>query len=157
MKKMTPDHFRNLIFGAEDSLVSTLGLLFGITSVAGFTRQQIFIAGLIAIVVEATSMGAGSFLSESSADEFENKKSRSPVIDGIIMFFAYFIFGFVPLTPYIVLELHQARYVSIFVTLITLFALGYTPKKSAKSGLKMAIVAGIAASIGYGVAHIFSV
>lgn len=147
-----------MVFGAEDSLVSTLGILYGVTSVGTFSRQQIFLTGLIAIAVEATSMGAGSFLSESSANEVENKSGKSlPVIDGIIMFLSYFLFGFVPLTPYILFEPMIARKISVIATLVALFALGFTPKKSLKSGIKMAVVAGLAATIGYFVGHIFSI
>ena len=157
MKKLSTDEMRNFIFGAEDSLVSTLGVLFGVASAGTFSKTQIFITGLITIVVEAMSMGAGSFLSESSANELDGAKNHKPVIDGVIMFFAYFVFGFIPLTPYLLLETNTARYVSITATIITLFVLGYIPSKKAKSGLKMAMVAGFAALVGFTIAHIFSV
>lgn len=157
MKKLNVDQFRNLIFGAEDSLVSTLGVLYGITSVSGFSRQQIFLTGLITIVVEATSMGAGSFLSESSADEVQKNTERSPVKDGIIMFLAYFTFGFIPLTPYLLLDVSMARPVSVLASVVALFILGYIPTKRAKAGFKMATVAGLAALLGYIVAHIFRI
>lgn len=157
VRKLNSDQFRNFIFGAEDSLVSTLGILFGIASAGEFNQHQIFLAGIIAIVVEATSMGAGSFLSESSAMEIDGDTKLSPLTDGIIMFFSYFLSGFIPLTPYLLLEVGSAKYVSILFTLLALFILGYLPAKSPKSGLKMALVAGTAAGIGFLVAHIFSV
>ena len=31
LKKINQDYFRNMIFGAEDGLVSTVGILFGIS------------------------------------------------------------------------------------------------------------------------------
>ena len=153
--KLTPDYFRNMIFGAEDSLVSTVGLLFGITAVAGFSKEQIFATGLIAIAVEATSMGAGSFLSESSTNEVHGDQAQSPVIDGIIMFFAYFFAGFIPLAPYLLLEIEVARYVSVAITIVALFVLGYIPAKNFKSGMKMALVAGVAALFGVTIAYFF--
>jgi len=157
VKKLNSEEYRNFIFGAEDSLVSTLGILFGIASAGGFTKHQIFLAGIIAIVVEATSMGAGSFLSESSSMEIEENKKLNPVKDGIIMFFSYFLSGFIPLAPYLLFEISTAKYISVAVSLTALFLLGYIPTKKPGSGLKMVVVAGAAACIGFLVAHIFSV
>jgi VIT1/CCC1 family predicted Fe2+/Mn2+ transporter len=157
MKKLNSNQFRNFIFGAEDSLVSTLGILFGIASAGEFTRHQIFLAGIIAIVVEATSMGAGSFLSESSAMEIDKRTNLDPLKDGLIMYFAYFFSGFIPLTPYLLLEVNTAKYVSVLASLVALFILGYLPAKNPKSAIKMALVAGAAATIGFLVAHIFSI
>jgi hypothetical protein len=51
---------RNFIFGSEDSLVSTVGLLAGIVS-AGIERKEIIISGIVLICVEAFSMSIGSF------------------------------------------------------------------------------------------------
>ena len=59
---------RNFIFGAEDSLVSTVGLLAGVAS-AGIPRKDIIISGVVLIFVEAFSMGVGSFLSERTTEE----------------------------------------------------------------------------------------
>jgi len=156
MLKLNRDQMRNFIFGAEDSLVSTMGVLFGIASAGEFTQQQIFLAGLITIVVEATSMGAGSFLSESSAKEIDGRTKMAPVADGIIMLFAYFFAGFIPLTPYLIFSVTTGKYISVIASLLSLFILGFLPTKRLRSGLKMAIVAGVAASIGFIVAHIFS-
>ncbi|MFC1722374.1 VIT1/CCC1 transporter family protein [Patescibacteria group bacterium] len=157
MKKLTSDYYRNLIFGVEDSLVSTLGVLFGITSVAGFSKRQIFLTGIITVVVEASSMGAGSFLSESTANELEGSKIKNPILDGIIMFFAYFFAGFIPLTPYIILPVAQARYVSVAITIVALYLLGFIPAKNHKSGIKMALVAGFAVLVGFMVAYFFRI
>lgn len=156
MKKLTPDQFRNFVFGAEDSLVSTMGVLFGIASASGFTPHQIFVAGIITIVVEATSMGAGSFLSESSTKEVDRRIRMAPISDGLIMFLSYFFAGFIPLAPYLLMDVSLARYASIGASLLSLFVLGFLPTKNLKSGIKMAVIAGFAAAIGFLVAHVFS-
>jgi len=157
MKKLTTDQMRNFIFGAEDSLVSTLGILFGIASANEFNNHQLLVAGLITIVVEATSMGAGSFLSEESAIEIDGRKKLTPLSDGIIMFFSYFFAGFIPLAPYLFFDTSTARYVSVGASLLALFILGYIPNKKARSGFKMALVASFAALLGFIVANIFVV
>ena len=70
MKKIPKDsfahYFSSFIFGVEDSLVSTVGLLSGV-AVAGVNRSGIFVTGVILIFVEAFSMGVGNFLSEDFA------------------------------------------------------------------------------------------
>lgn len=56
---------RDLVFGLEDSLVSTLGVVVGVA--AGTSDPQVVIlTGVVLVVVEALSMAAGSFLSAKS-------------------------------------------------------------------------------------------
>jgi len=63
-------YVRNFVFGVEDSLVSTVGLLSGIAS-AGASTATIFLTGTVLIFVEAFSMAVGSYLSEESVEEYE--------------------------------------------------------------------------------------
>lgn len=148
-------YIRNSIFGVEDSLVSTVGLLSGV-AVAGVPKSTILLVGIVLIFVEAISMAAGSFLSEQSVREYTTKEksaSRLAVVGGIIMFFSYFVSGFIPLFPYLIFEVEIAFWVSIFISFLTLFILGaYSAKvfgaKIWKSGLRMLFVGGLAISIG---------
>lgn len=56
---------RELIFGLEDSLVSTLGVVVGVG--AGTADAKVVIlSGIVLVVVEALSMAAGSFISSKS-------------------------------------------------------------------------------------------
>ena len=64
-------YIRNIVFGVEDSLVSTVGLLSGI-ALGDIPRSTILFTGLVYIFVEAFSMAVGSFLSEESVEEYEN-------------------------------------------------------------------------------------
>lgn len=86
-------YVRNFIFGVEDSLVSTVGLLSGI-AIADVGRSTILLTGMVLIFVEAVSMAAGSFLSESSAENYASKHEsplRLSVPASAIMFFSYFL------------------------------------------------------------------
>ncbi|HTM68870.1 MAG TPA: VIT1/CCC1 transporter family protein [Candidatus Binatia bacterium] len=56
---------RELIFGLEDSLVSTLGVVVGIGAGTQDARVVI-LSGVVLVVVEALSMAAGSFISSKS-------------------------------------------------------------------------------------------
>ncbi len=146
---------RNFIFGVEDSLVSTVGLLAGIAA-ADASRQTILLTGGVLIAVEALSMGVGSLLSESFAEEYVDgkaEKERHSVGGALIMFVSYAIAGFVPLFPYIVLENGLAFYISIFVSVLALFLLGflgarYFGARGYKSGIRMFLLGGGAIGVG---------
>ena len=96
---MQATYFRNFVFGVEDSLVSTVGLLSGI-AIAGVAQKTIFLTGIVLIFVEGFSMAAGSFLSEASAEEYSARQNVSPrhsALAGVVMFVSYFVAGFIPL------------------------------------------------------------
>jgi len=59
---------RELVFGLEDSLVSTVGVVVGVAAGAP-DRGIVLLSGSVLIVVEALSMAAGSFLSSKSHRE----------------------------------------------------------------------------------------
>ena len=158
MKRLNTEYFKNLMFGVEDSLVSTVGVLFGMASASDISQKQILLTGFIVVSVEALSMGAGAFLTETSAHELDGRKLHgdSPLIDGIVMFFSYFIAGFIPISAYFfVKNVEIAKYISLVLSLVALFILGYAPTKKLKSAVRMIIVAGMAASVGFIVAEIF--
>ncbi|MFZ5365528.1 MAG: VIT1/CCC1 transporter family protein [Patescibacteria group bacterium] len=66
------DQIRNVVFGVEDGLISTLGVL---TGIAGGTnnRAVIILSGFVIILVEASSMAAGTFLSSKSENQAKEK------------------------------------------------------------------------------------
>ena len=155
-------YVRNFIFGAEDSLVSTEGLLAGIAS-AGLERSNIVIAGVVLIFVEAFSMGVGSFLSQQTVEEYGKSGSisnRRSLKGGIIMFVSYFAAGFIPLLPYILLDASAAFEVSIIATLVALMFLGMISARTLgtplwRSGLRMLTIGGIAVIMGIVVGVLF--
>src|SRR3989338_10857409 len=105
-RNKSASYIRSFVFGVEDSLVSTVGLLSGV-AITGASAKTIFVTGIVLIFVEAFSMGAGSFLAEHSADDYEFKSApsaRKSMLDGLIMFVSYFIDGFIPLFSYLMTE-----------------------------------------------------
>lgn len=149
-------YVRNFVFGVEDSLVSTVGMLSGV-AVAGLPQSSVFISGLVLIFVEAFSMGVGSYLSEDSTHTTEEKKDV--IKAALIMFTSYFIAGFIPLTPYVLFELQFALPASILLSLVSLFILGLTDatlmrKKLVAGGVKMLVLGGLAIAIGVTVGNL---
>ena len=149
------NYFRNFIFGVEDSLVSTVGLLSGV-AIADVERSTIILSGVVLIFVEAISMAAGSFLSESTAREFSGQKEQSlrpSMTSGAIMFCSYFLAGFIPLSPYLVFSTATAFPASIGASLFALCCLGVVSARLSKTGiarnvLRMVVVGGLAIAVG---------
>lgn len=154
-RKLIAMYIRNFIFGVEDSLVSTVGLLSGI-AIADIPVKTIILTGVVLIFVEAFSMAIGSFLSERSSAEYisgAGRTGRSTAIAGVIMFFSYFIAGFVPLSPYIFTNPQSAFTLSILFSLIALFILGgvsarFSKTSMFKTGMRMLLIGGIAIAVG---------
>ena len=64
---------RELVFGMEDGMVSTLGAITGIAA----ATQDLFttiLAGVVVIAVESISMGVGSYLSSKSVRAIDERK-----------------------------------------------------------------------------------
>lgn len=155
IEKAKVAYFRNFVFGVEDSLVSTVGLLSGV-AIAGMEPKQIFLTGLILIFVEAISMSAGSFLSESSAEEYaaqSEQTTNKSYLSALIMFVSYAISGFIPLLPYVFLPVALAFPISIGAALAALFILGLIGARLSrthlvKGALRMLLIGGVAILVG---------
>jgi VIT1/CCC1 family predicted Fe2+/Mn2+ transporter len=155
VKKTFILYTRNFIFGSEDSLVSTVGLLAGIAS-AGVGRKEIIISGIVLICVEAFSMSVGSFLSERETEESSSnhiEKNSNSVVASVIMLVSYIVCGLIPLSPYFLMNIKQAFWWSIIVSIISLFILGFMSAKILKikvlrTTLRMTIMGGMAIGLG---------
>lgn len=148
-------YYRNFIFGVEDSLVSTVGLLSGV-AIANVNKETILLTGVVLIFVEAFSMAAGSFLSEKSAQEYAQAATAQDgksIVSGLVMFFSYFVSGFVPLSAYLIWPVETALPYSITGSIAALAVLGMASGRLSrssmfKSALRMSLVGGIAIAVG---------
>lgn len=154
-KNVLAEYLRSFVFGALDSLASTVGLLSGI-AIAGVARETIMLTGAILILVEAFSMAMGDFLSEYSSESYMRQaevSSRRSFVAALIMFFSYFLAGFVPLFPYIIIMPERAIWLSIGLSLSALFFLGVfgaiiSNINMLKNGLRMFFIGGAAIFVG---------
>lgn len=155
---------RNLIFGVEDSLVSTVGLLAGLATQAS-TAHQLLVTGTIYVFVEGFSMSVGSFLSEESAEEYEagkGVKHREAITGAGVMFVTFIIAGFIPILPYLIFAGTNALWASIVVSVGLLALLGFVQAKFSKvnpwpRALRAAIFGGLAIGVGVLVGKLFGV
>ena len=148
---------RNFVFGVEDSLVSTVGLLSGIAAV-GTAQETVVLTGVVLIFVEAFSMAVGTFLAEHSAEEavlhiHDGTAEKDSRLAGVIMFVSYFVSGFIPLAPYLLFEGTSALWVSVIASLCALFALGAISARVSRvpiirESLRMLLIGGAAVGVG---------
>jgi len=154
-------YWRNIIFGVEDGLVSTVGLLSGVAA-AGIPKETILITGVILVFVEAFSMGIGSLLTEISVEELQSHREmplRQSILSGIVMFFSYLFAGFVPILPYLLFSTNVALIMSIILSIFALILLGVVSAKIFKvpvvrHSLEIAILGAFAIIIGVLVANL---
>jgi len=153
-KEIHEDYLRSIIFGFQDALVSTTGVIAGVA--AGTSVKEIVIlAGIVTITVEALSMGAGQYMSEKAVHQLDKtgKHTDNLYMVGGLMFTSYFLGGLVPLVPIFLFSLPLSSFISVGAALIGLFVLGYLKAKIVKenplkSALEILVLGGIATAVG---------
>ncbi|MBU1200416.1 VIT1/CCC1 transporter family protein [Patescibacteria group bacterium] len=157
---------REIIFGLEDGIVSTLGVLVGI-AVGTNNKSFVILSGLVIVIVESLSMAAGTYLSNKSELELHlssDKKhpllslfhchSSLPIKESFYMGISYILGGLVSLSGFFFLDPSNAILAAILLSSTTLFIMGFIKGKLAqinplKSGLEMVLVSASASFIGY--------
>ncbi|MBI2020651.1 VIT1/CCC1 transporter family protein [Candidatus Daviesbacteria bacterium] len=163
MHHIHEDYLRSGLFGIQDGLVSTTGVVIGIS--AGVEHKAIIIlAAFVAVTVEASSMAAGQYSSEKAVHQMDRtgKHTDSLILGALIMFFGYLLGGMVPIIPTVLFNQPQARIFAILAAFIGLFILGYTKGhlvkvKPLRSALELFIIGAIATTIGLIVGYLFRV
>ncbi|MPM15420.1 hypothetical protein SDC9_61791 [bioreactor metagenome] len=162
MFKINQDYFRSTVFGFQDALVSTTGIVIGIS--AGVSDKKfIILSALVAISVEALSMGAGQYLSEKSVHDLPASHHHDNLFfGGLIMFLSYLVGGFVPILPIFFFTPPISSILSIVFAFVGLFLLGFFKAKlfSGKvwrSALEMLIIGGLTTLIGLVVGLVFKI
>ncbi len=77
-RKRISAHIREVVFGLEDSFVSTMGAVSGVAVGSG-SVHAVLLAGTVLVAVEALSMAAGSYLSSKAATELYNERMRQDI------------------------------------------------------------------------------
>lgn len=160
--KINQDYLRSLVFGFQDALVSTTGIVVGI-SVGVQNKQFIILSALVAISVEALSMGAGQYLSEKSVHDLPQNRHQDDLLTGsLIMFFSYLIGGFIPILPIFFTLPPISSILSIIFAFTGLFTLGFFKAKLFsgqvwRSAIEMLLIGGLATLIGLAVGLILKI
>lgn len=157
------DYLRSLMFGLQDGIVSTTGVVLGISTGVD-SKAIIILAALVAVTVEATSMAAGQYSSEKAVHQLDKtgKHTDSLLIGAIIMFIAYLIGGSFSIIPVVLLDQPLSKIVAIVSAFIGLFIIGYikgqiVDHKPLRSAAELFVIGSIATTIGIVVGYFLRV
>jgi VIT1/CCC1 family predicted Fe2+/Mn2+ transporter len=151
--KYLPD----LIFGANDGIVTTLAVVSGVVG-ASLSTTVILILGFANLIADGFSMGASNVLSRRS----DAAGGRLPTLSeaayhGVATFIGFAMAGLLPLFAYMLPWFAGYRFeAAVALALITLFAVGagraaFTKRPWLSSGIEMLALGALAAAVAYGV------
>lgn len=149
------------MFGIENSLISTVGLIAGM-SVGTSETRVVVLGAAVAIAIESVAMGVGEYLSDDTVQELDKIKRHpdNPLLSGLLMTLSGTVAGLVPLLPVLILPFPASLVTSIIAALIVLFLIGYIKgrvlhNKPVRGGLKIMIIGGFATALGVVVGMLF--
>ena len=120
------DYLRSLMFGLQDGIVSTTGVVIGIST--GVSNKEIIVlAALVAVTVEASSMAAGQYSSEKAVHQMDKsgRHNDNLHIGALIMFIAYLMGGAFSIVPILVFDQPIAKIFAVASAFTGLFIIGY--------------------------------
>lgn len=154
LKTIHEDYLRSLMFGLQDGVVSTTGVVIGIST--GVENKAIIIlAAFVAVAVEATSMAAGQYSSEKAVHQMDKtgKHTDSLVLGALIMFFAYLLGGAFPILPIVLFPEEIFRILAVISAFAGLFLIGFlkghvVEHKPLRSAMELFAIGSIATIVG---------
>ena len=157
------DYLRSLMFGLQDGIVSTTGVVVGIST--GVSNKEIIVlAAIVAVMVEASSMAAGQYSSEKAVHQMDKngKHTDSLYVGALIMFISYLIGGSFSIIPTVIFDQPIARDIAIVFSFLGLFIIGYVKgqlveHKPLRSAIELLIIGSIATIIGGAVGYFLKV
>ena len=150
----------DLIYGANDGIVTTFAVVSGVTG-AALESRVILILGFANLLAAGFSMGASNFLAIRSDEDARAASGRPPnepfaLRHGGWTFAAFVVAGVVPLLSYVFMPGDRAFPLAVTLTLACLFAVGaarslVTTRNWFKAGAEMLIVGATAAAVAYAI------
>ena len=147
----------NLVYGANDGIITTFAVVAGVAG-AQLSTRAVIILGISNLLADGFSMGASNFLSIRSARALEppndNRAAPTPFRQGTATFVAFIVAGALPLASYIVPMPGSRFALSVFFTLMTLLLVGGARSWVTHGGwwrnaLEMLSVGAVAATVAF--------
>ena len=152
-------YIRDLIYGANDGIITTFAVVAGVTGGA-LSPRTVLIVGVANLFADGLSMGVGNYLSIRSNESARAaqdlpEEEAAPARHGIATMLAFVAAGVLPLLPYAVGVPPVARFaVAIALTFAALFAVGslralVTVDRWWLAGLEMLLLGALVAAAAY--------
>jgi len=158
-------HIGDLVFGANDGIVTTFAVVSGVSG-AALSPHIAIVLGLANLLADGFAMGAGNYLGMRSEQDYQNsigaplrEGSTHALGHGAAIFVAFLLAGSVPLLPFLFVPADWMFPISCVATGATLFVVGslrtlVTRARWFVSGAEMLLVGSIAAAAAYWVGHL---
>ena len=156
-KEILRHYLRDIVYGANDGIITTFAVVAGATGGALSVRAVIVI-GIANLLADGVSMGVGNYLSIRSNESARAairlpEEEASPVRHGAMTFLAFALAGAVPLLPY--LARVPGFHASALLTAAALFGVGaartvVTTARWYTAGFEMLALGGLVAVAAYG-------
>jgi len=150
IRKYLPD----LIYGANDGIVTTLAVISGVVG-ASLSTRVILILGFANLLADGFSMGASNVLARRSETASEIAPLLRSARHGVATFLGFLVAGFVPLAAYVVPWGPSDRFqFAVGMAFVTLFLVGagraaFTNRSALRAGIEMLSIGALATLLAY--------
>ena len=153
-------YIRDLIYGANDGIITTFAVVAGVTGGA-LSPRAVLIVGTANLLADGLSMGVGNYLSIRSHESARAaqdlpEEEAAPAKHGTVTFGAFAVAGGLPLLPYAFGAAPDLGFgLSVVITFAALFAVGalrslVTVDRWETAGLEMLLLGALVAVAAYG-------
>lgn len=162
MRKMPDEYLRSGVFGAEDALISTTGLVVGLSTNTQ-NKSFIILACFVAVAVAALSASTSELISDEAVQEVEHSETpNNPILSALIMFFSYLIAGLIPALPILLFEFPFSILGTVIFSILGFLVLGFIKAKftggsALRSIIQVLIIGGASALVGILVGYFLKV
>jgi len=163
---LTRHYLRDLVYGANDGIVTTFAVVTGVTG-ARLGVRTILIMGMANLLADGISMGASNYLSIRSEEAVRQLRGEPvleafPLRHALATIAAFVVAGSVPLLPYVVAPPAARLPAAVAGTLASLFAVGalrsaITQLRWWRAGLEVLAVGAAAAGVAFAIGAMVAV
>lgn len=152
-------YIKDIVYGANDGVVTTFAVVAGVAG-AALSHEVILVVGLANILADGFSMATSDYLGTKSeceagaGNDFECDKGHL-LRSALYTFISFVLGGIIPLLPFLIPSMSSRPIMASAIAAgIGLFVIGatrshYTKRGFVSSGLEILVIGGISASLAY--------
>jgi VIT1/CCC1 family predicted Fe2+/Mn2+ transporter len=155
MRALIQKYLRDLVYGANDGIVTTLVVVSGAAG-AALSSNVVLILGTANLLADGFSMGASSVLAErSTATAATMPRLSAATRHGIATTVGFVLAGLIPLSIYLLPATEGARFeATCAVAAVALFGIGaaralFSERGWMSGGMEMLVLGAIASGVAY--------
>ncbi len=167
MKDQAGEYIGDIVYGANDGIITTFAIVAGVAG-AALSPAIVVILGVANLLADGFSMATSNYLARKSEKEYHEKLSeeklseeKNPIKNAGITFVSFVVAGAIPLIPYVLgVENHLFAW-AIFFTSLALFTVGslrtlITGIRWWLAGAEMLLIGSFAALVAYFIGYTLS-